>query len=144
MQVGTAQVGTAQVGIVQVGTVQVGTAQVGTAQVGTAQVGTAQVGTAQVGIAQVGTVQVGTAQVGVAQAVESVFFEDGFDVFAFEDAVWRGDLHWWFPFACLGCEPFSWGRGKGFGMEARDYAVFPISPTALIWLTSPGWKPKAL
>ena len=72
---------------------QVGIAQVGTAQVGTAQVGIAQVGTAQVGIAQVGIAQVGTAQVGTAQAVESVFFEDFFDVFAFESAVWRGDSH---------------------------------------------------
>ena len=42
---------------------------------------------------QAGIAQVGRAQVGVAQAVESVFFEDGFDAFAFESAVWCGDFH---------------------------------------------------
>ena len=48
---------------------------------------------AQVGTVQVGTAQVGIVQVGRAQAVESMLFEDGFDVFAFEDAVWCGDFH---------------------------------------------------
>ena len=62
--------------------------------VGIAQVDIAQVGVAQVGIAQVGTMQVGVAQVGTMQAVISMLFEDGFDVVAFESAVWRGDFHW--------------------------------------------------
>ena len=56
-------------------------------------VGIAQVGTAQVGTAQVGTAQFGVAQVGTIQAVESMLFEDGFDVVAFEDALRCGDFH---------------------------------------------------
>ena len=73
---------------------QVGTAQVGIAQVGAAQVGIAQVGIIQAGTMQVGTAQVGVAQVGIMQAVISMLFEDGFDVVAFESAVWCGDFHW--------------------------------------------------
>ena len=48
----------------------------------------------QVGTMQVGTAQVGVAQVGIMQAVISMLFEDGFDVVAFESAVWCGDFHW--------------------------------------------------
>ena len=73
---------------------QVGTAQVGVAQVGVAQIGVAQVGIIQVGTMQVGTAQVGVAQVGIMQAVISMLFEDGFDVVAFESAVWCADFHW--------------------------------------------------
>ena len=83
---------------------QVGTVQVGTAQVGRAQVGMAQVDTVQVSTAQVGTVQVGIVQVGIVQAVESMLFEDGFDVFAFEDAVWCGDFHCG-SLTCWRCAP---------------------------------------
>lgn len=42
----------------------------------------------------VGIAQVGVAQVGIMQAVISMLFEDGFDVVAFESAVWCGDFHW--------------------------------------------------
>ena len=56
-------------------------------------------------MAQVGMAQVGMAQVGMAQAVESVFFEDGFDAFAFEDAGWRGDFHCGFLCLLTLCAP---------------------------------------
>lgn len=57
-----------------------------------------------VGIVQVGIAQVGVAQVGTMQAVESMLFEDGFDVFAFEDAVWCGDFHCG-SLTCWRCAP---------------------------------------
>ena len=52
---------------------------------------------------QVGIAQVGTAQVGTAQAVISMFFEDGFDVFAFDNSFCCDDFHCVFLSQVVSC-----------------------------------------